>query len=361
MILLIASFLFPLGLSIALFLESKNILTRKIMAITLANTALLFICNYLYFQKEYEVYYPLHSIHAALQFWIFPGIYLYIKSVILTPEKLKNEWWQFLPGAVMLVVATYIFYGYSNHKDLDFFLRMNREGYQFDGFQFTVLIVSRYIHLALVVVQGLIYTILFMFVPKHYNERLRNEFSNIEGLSIDWFNKYNISFISLVGIGFISYALVPLKGYHLPIIIFLFFLFSMNVCVMGIISLKQRRVEVDLDEIDPAVLHSTELEVIKDDALVRKLKNYIEKKQAFLQPDISLTTISRELGTNRTYLSTLINQQYGVNFNTYINRYRVKFANDYLKSNPEVTKEELYHLAGFGSVSTMKRVMKNLR
>ena len=359
LILLIASFLFPLGLSITLFWDSKHILTRKIMAVTLLNTSLLFLCNYLYFLKEYEVYYPLHSLHAALQYWIFPGIYLFIKSIILPPEKLKYEWWHFLPGAVMLILASYIFYGYSSHKDLDFFLKMNREGYEFSGFNFTVLKVSRYVHLALVVLQGLIYTVLFMFVPKHYNERLRNEFSNIESLSIDWFNKYNLTFISLVAAGFISYAVMPLKGYHLPIIIFIFFLFSLSVCIMGVISLKQQRTDVNLDEIDPTITHVTELVEIKDDALVRKLKNYIEKKQAFLQPDISLTSVSKELGTNRTYLSALINQQYGVNFNTYINQYRVKYVNEFIKTNPEVSKDDLFQLAGFGSVSTMKRALKN--
>ena len=58
--------------------------------------------------------------------------------------------------------------------------------------------------------------------------------------------------------------------------------------------------------------------------------------------------------------NALTNQQFGVNFNTYINQYRVKYVNGHVKANPEVTKVELYHLAGFGSISTMKRAKKKV-
>ena len=67
------------------------------------------------------------------------------------------------------------------------------------------------------------------------------------------------------------------------------------------------------------------------------------------------------LGTNRTYLSTIINQQFGMNFNTYINYYRIKYVNEYSKNNPKTSKEDLVQLGGFGSKSTMLRAMNKMK
>lgn len=355
--LLVASFLFPLALSIVLFVESRHNLSCKIMAFTLLNTSVIFLLNYFYVQKDYAVYLPLHSIHAAIEFLVFPAIYLYIKSIIEPVDRLKDELWHFLPGVIMLFVASYIFYVYTSRPDLEFFLKMNREGYVFHAFKFTVLIVSRYIDLALIALQGVLYSIAFFRTPKHYDDKLKNEFSNVENFSLDWINKYNLIFISVVAVGFLSYAVFPLKGFHLPVIVFVFFLFSAFVCTLGIVSLKQQKVDVDLEVIDSVNLSELKLSELKDDFLVNKLIEYMEVKQVFLQSDISLTTLSRDLGTNRSYLSALINQQFGMNFNAYINQYRVKYVKDYLADNPKATKADIFEQAGFGSLSTLKRAM----
>ncbi|MEI6753296.1 MAG: AraC family transcriptional regulator [Paludibacter sp.] len=359
LIILIATFLFPLILSIALFMDSKNDTSRKIMAFALLNTSLIFIFNYLYLQQDYSLYYPLHSYNAAIQYLIFPLIYLYIKSIVFPKVKITSQLLHFLPAALMFLVASYIFYIYTNKNDMIYFLKNNRQGVNFVEYKFFVLKVSRYVHLILIAVQGVLYSMAFFRIPNEYDEKLQNEFSNIDNFSIDWINKYLLSFALIVAGGFLLYAFLPLIGHYFPLIIGIFFIFSAYVCRLGILAMKQQRVEINLDVIDVDMIPQADLTEIKDEVLIRKLTDYMEIKQAFLQPDISLTSVSKDLGTNRTYLSTLINQQYGVNFNTYINQYRVQYANEYIKTNPEVTREQLYQLAGFGSVSTMNRALKS--
>ena len=359
LILLIATFLFPLALSVALFMDSKKDFSRKIMATALLNTSLIFIFNYLYLLQDYALYYPLHSFNAAIQYSIFPLIYLYIKSIVYPKRKIVPQLLHFLPAVLMFLVASYIFYLYTRKDDMIYFLKNNRQGLNFVEYKFFVLKVSRYVHLILIALQGILYSLYFFRIPKQYDEKLQNEFSNIDNFSIDWINKYLLSFPLIVAGGFLMYAVLPLIGHYFPLIIVIFFVFSAYVCRLGILALKQQRINIELDEIDPAIHPSSEVIEIKDDALMKKLKNYMEKKQAFLQPDISLTSLSRELGTNRSYLSTLINQQYGLNFNAYINQYRANYVNEFLEQHPDTPKEELFQLAGFGSISTMKRAMKN--
>ena len=189
--------------------------------------------------------------------------------------------------------------------------------------------------------------------------KLRNEFSNTEHLSLSWINKYLLTFAVIVVGGFLSYAFIPLKGFHHHLVIIVFFVFSMYVSRLGILALRQKVVDasIDIDAFLPEVVLQSEIMPIKDEKLIRKLNDYMSKKQVFLEPDLSLTALACTLGTNRTYLSALINQQYGMNFNAYINSLRAEFARNYMEEYPETRKEELCQKAGFGSVSTMNRAM----
>ena len=357
--LLVAAYLVPLALGIQLLIDKRKSVSRYIMAFTLLTNSVINFFNYLYFVEDYALYLPVHGIHAAIEFLIFPSIFIYIKSIVSPRFELKKEWIHYLPAIIMLGLAHYIFYIYTGPKDLMFFMENNREGFQFVGFQFTVLKVSRYVHLSLLGLQGVLYAISFLHKPEEYERKLRNEFSNTEHLSLSWINKYLLTFAIIVVGGFLSYAFIPLKGLHHHLVVIVFFVFSAYVSRLGILALRQKVVDasVDLDAFLPEVVLQSEIMPIKDEKLIRKLNDYMSKKQVFLEPDLSLTALACTLGTNRTYLSALINQQYGMNFNAYINSLRAEFARNYMEEYPETRKEELCQKAGFGSVSTMNRAM----
>ena len=360
-ILLVTSFIVPFLLVFHILLSPDKNISKVIMASALINSGFIFLFNYFYFQSDYSLYYPLHSIHAGLEFWIYPSIYLYIKSIVVEQNRLKNELWHFLPGVLVIIFATLLFYVYVGKEDMIFFLKNNKVGYHFVGFKFQILILSRYIALGSIALQAICYSVAFLKIPKNYNERLNTEFSNIDNFSIDWINKFNLSFGVCGLIGFLFYTFTPIKGYHEVLIVIVFFIFSAFLCGMGIVSYKQLKPLINFDEINDFEIKSTVKNKGKDERLVNELNNYIVNGHAYLEPDISLTNVSRMLGTNRTYLSTIINQQFGMNFNTYINYYRIKYVNEYSKNNPKTSKEDLVQLGGFGSKSTMLRAMNKMK
>lgn len=92
--------------------------------------------------------------------------------------------------------------------------------------------------------------------------------------------------------------------------------------------------------------------------LLTRLIHLFENKKVYLNPDLTLQEVARELGTNRTYLSRLINSHFDQNFSAFVNTYRAKEANDLIRKSGKMTHSELAHRAGFGSVSSMKRVIK---
>jgi YesN/AraC family two-component response regulator len=94
--------------------------------------------------------------------------------------------------------------------------------------------------------------------------------------------------------------------------------------------------------------------------LVHQLENLMETGNHFLDPDISITKLSKLMGTNEKYLSQLINQQLDTTFNDYINRLRIKEACRIL-SLPGQTARSLEQIAleaGFRSRSTFYQSFK---
>ena len=123
-ILLVTSFIIPFILSFQIFVSDKTNISKLIMSFALFNSALIFLFNYFYFQKDYILYFPFHSVHAGLELWIYPSIYLYIKSIVIDNKRLKKDLWHFLLGAMVMVFASLFFYIYVGKEDLIFFLKI---------------------------------------------------------------------------------------------------------------------------------------------------------------------------------------------------------------------------------------------
>jgi len=84
----------------------------------------------------------------------------------------------------------------------------------------------------------------------------------------------------------------------------------------------------------------------------------MQHKKYFLDPAINLDSLSRKLGTNRSYLSQAIFGIGGCHFYTYINQLRIE---EMMRRGDDVmmSKEALYEMAfqcGFDNRRTFNRV-----
>ena len=103
---------------------------------------------------------------------------------------------------------------------------------------------------------------------------------------------------------------------------------------------------------------SAETQQCKSTLSDKNLEAYMQKKKPYRNPKFKITDMTRDLNTNRTSLSSLINRTYGVNFSRFINRYRLQELMQ-IKSNPankKLTDEELVSLAGFSDYRGYLRV-----
>lgn len=94
----------------------------------------------------------------------------------------------------------------------------------------------------------------------------------------------------------------------------------------------------------------------------RKISSYMETHQPFLNPEITLPELAKELKLSSNLLSQIINSGFDKNFNEFINEFRVEMVKTKLQD------ESLQHLSllgialecGFNSKATFNRVFKKL-
>lgn len=87
------------------------------------------------------------------------------------------------------------------------------------------------------------------------------------------------------------------------------------------------------------------------------LEEYLQRERPFLTPGFSLQDMSIQTGINVPTLSALVNREYGMNFNDFINQYRVAYFKDLIR-NPQYhqwTLEAIANKAGFNSRTTFIR------
>lgn len=85
----------------------------------------------------------------------------------------------------------------------------------------------------------------------------------------------------------------------------------------------------------------------------------METDQDFLDAGFNLKDFSRKLGTNRTYLSRVVNECSGKSFPQFVNHFRVEYAASVLRgSTDRILIRELAEMVGYNSPETLKSAFR---
>ena len=96
-----------------------------------------------------------------------------------------------------------------------------------------------------------------------------------------------------------------------------------------------------------------------DCELYKYVLYYLEVRQVFLDPKLSLNKLSDMIETNQTYLSNVVNRYFGCHLKDLVNTYRVEYAKELLRSGG-CPLEELPQRCGFLSRSTFYTSFKKV-
>lgn len=116
----------------------------------------------------------------------------------------------------------------------------------------------------------------------------------------------------------------------------------------------------DADIPESVAASSIPVRVEERDRIESALRRAFDHEQVYRNPDLSIVGLASQLGTNRTTLSQIISQSYGVNFRQLLARYRVDAAKAYMLRNPEAKQEEVAIECGFITAQAFNQKFKEL-
>ncbi|MCQ2147544.1 MAG: helix-turn-helix domain-containing protein [Bacteroidales bacterium] len=95
-------------------------------------------------------------------------------------------------------------------------------------------------------------------------------------------------------------------------------------------------------------------------ALLSKFEDLIINRQLFLTPGLTINDIAEKLGTNRTYISQLVNDEYKMPFPDFLNSLRIDYAEQYILHNRDAKQNEVALACGFPSASSFNVTFKKI-
>ncbi|MBX7171436.1 MAG: AraC family transcriptional regulator [Pyrinomonadaceae bacterium] len=218
---------------------------------------------------------------------------------------------------------------------------------------------------ATVFIAEFIWNLTFLFFSiRHYQKYrtwLNENFSDTEKLKFDWLRNFLYIFTTVLILG----ALFDFTNsfiFHLSYI--QYFYFELVLCfvtyylaVAGYLRSKTIELnftEEEAEEIEErkTLLPEKELEKLKN-----KLQSLMTDRKIYLEPNLTLNDLSKQLGVNSSVLSYAINNGFGKNFNDFVNEFRISEVKEKLKSSDDSLLNVAFD-CGFNSKATFNRAFK---
>jgi AraC-like DNA-binding protein len=344
----------------ALTLTKKNkIFADKLLALWLGLLGLHLLINLLYAKFQFQNYIAL-NLSAGFPYLQGPLLYLYVRSLALRQSRLKlTDGLHFIPFisfVVYLGIALNSFSSSVSHQPINIHLFAQ----------------SIYFNL-LLLASVPIYIMASIPLLKRYQTIISNSFSSLEKINLNWL-KYLLWGLAVVWvvviIEFFLYQ-IGLQSHtiFISITIFLYALgylgltqstvfsnlliFNESVALIGKKQLKNQ--QKTAEKYQKSGLKPQQAQIKKEQLLA-----YMEQHQPYLDEQITLYKLAKQLDLSTHHLSQLINDQCQQNFFEFINGYRIEQVKQCLE-NSKFNHQSILNIAydaGFASKSSFNRLFK---
>lgn len=285
---------------------------------------------------------------------IGPVIYFYVQNLLNTHFKFqKKDWLHFIPGLLYLGYSLIVFivdklildefYFYADRRDKDLKMWYQLTGFASIGF-YLVLSLQKYIS---------------------YKKEIFNSLSYADNVVFQWIQHFLIAFLSLLILRILFFIFNEQWsefGSHFWYFLSfsaVFFYISINGYSHSIASdslFAKKSIEpVNIESVKTKSTQTIDVKKWAD-----TIENHIIKEKVFQNPQLTLSDVAKALQTNTKTISNSINSGFEMNFNDFINHYRIEAVKTSLKQGEHVTSTLLGIAfdAGFNSKATFNRAFK---
>lgn len=219
------------------------------------------------------------------------------------------------------------------------------------------------------VLYTIVYIIVMMVFVVHrvrsYNKMIQNNFSFDSNIDLSWINIVFLLFFSDCLLFFFSiiwpYDIFNFL-YYILIAASWWILYRNTIQQKDIFNLNE---DILSEEMVNNPLIETKLEVKSKvfDMIGKNLEKLVEEKKIYLNPDLNLSDLAKQIGTNKTYLYLYLKQVKQTSFSNYINSLRITLETtrllETMTDEHPYSINEISTMAGFQSISTFRRAFYN--
>lgn len=208
------------------------------------------------------------------------------------------------------------------------------------------------------------YTVICYRYLKKYRQEIKEQFSDLSKINLDWLEYILIGFMVLLSAMLVLQVVYHVYGAHslsLNIILFIILLgLSFFILKTIIKAIKSEDIFPNLTEEKLLIEEDISRQKNVDTVQIQLLKEYMELNKPFLNSSINLKDLSAQVDMNSRELSLLINQGIDSSFYDFINSYRIEFAKNMIAQSQDKKQTilEVMYASGFNSKSSFNTAFK---
>jgi AraC-like DNA-binding protein len=299
----------------------------------------------------------LYTFNFALLLLACPQVYFYIRSLAISKVRDKYFAFHFVPSLFMLIVGSFIYYHLDEATRFNYIEGMLLSCNS-DDLNLKLSCIFFLSFKLIFIIQILLYFIASWKLLIRHQSELNNVFSNFSGYELNWvkFFLWTILIMGIIGVLAYNQTIGLILSYHWIKYLINFINCGVLLSVYLLASMQKNNIYK---------LEQTESEINPDfdfnnHKLHKKLINCFENEEIYLKHDLSIWDLCRSLNSNRTYVSNLINEEFGMNFNSFVNKYRVNKAKMLLldNNNQNYSLGKIAELSGFNSITSFNRAFQ---
>lgn len=355
-----------IGFSQALILAGLVITKKNKQQPDFFLSALFFLHGFTLFLGYMEIYnrandfpYPFFiSISVPFIMLHGPALWFYIKSITARRFVFKIKYLlHFIPFMLVLLMMSAGLYILPAEQRIEIELS---EAFKEE--------ISFPIVMGLILVSTQAYFFWGLNLISNYRKRIKNYFSDISEMDLNWLKIVLISSVIFYGgislfyfadyiFGFVSYHVLQTTGYAYM---------ALMVLVLAYFGNKQGNIFQSQgilphpEEVKEQPISMPEEAADADSRFTRELLQCMETSKPYQNPELSLASLAKELGVSPDYLSGILNGKLNRNFFDFVNHYRIEEFKRLCREtqNQNITIMGLAWDAGFNSKATFNRVFK---
>lgn len=340
----------------------KNNRAKFFLGVFMAVAFLLYLSHAIFFQQDIFIYRLFDPFYVFASLSVYPLYYWYIK--LLTVET-KYKWvnLQILLPALFFAFLTWLLYQLMSEDEQLSYVReflLERSSITTETPLIKMQKLAFFAGRLVFAIQVIFFLVHGRKLVLHYNERIANFYSNLESKTIVWVKFLLYSFVATSTMS-VAFNLIGREIFlHSTLLLAIpSSIFSLLLFFIGLLGYMQNHTVVDLEK-DEVSQPIADQKKFQSGQLKSKLIELFENEKVYHKPELKITDVSQMLGTNRSYVSALINNDFNCSFNEFVNNYRITEAKKMLVKNlnNNFSLNYIAETVGFGSLGTFIRAFK---